>query len=216
MFRLVRQVTRLTGIPGLGLVSPWRWMRRIAIGVVFLYFAGNAAEVLADSQTVSSARADAIVVLGAAQYNGKPSPALRQRLDHALVLYRAKRAPLIVVTGGRREGDRISEASAGANYLLARGVPDARIKREVQGRDTYESIAATARFLRKRDVRTVLLVSDGYHSARVAAIANEVGLVAKISPSSDHVSFSRLAKETAAMSVGRAIGFRRSSRLFSA
>lgn len=159
----------------------------------------------------SSVTADAIVVLGAAQYNGKPSPVLRGRLKHALELYKRDVAPLIVVTGGRQSGDRMTEASASANYLLARGVPDKRIVREVQGRDTYQSLAATARVLRNRGLSRVVLVTDGFHSARVAAIAEEVGMKPHTSPVSSKSPTGRLLRETAAVAVGRIMGFRRLS-----
>ncbi len=115
--------------------------------------------------------ADAIVVLGAAQYNGRPSPVLAARLDHALELWKEGYAKRIVVTGGKRPGDRFTEATASADYLIARGVPDADILREVQGRTTWESLAATARILRNRDLRSVLVVSDPYHSMRARETA---------------------------------------------
>ena len=90
-------------------------------------------------------------------------------------------------------------------------MPDARIEREVQGTDTYLSLAATSRFLKKRDVRDVILVSDSYHSARVQAIAEEVGFQARTSPVPGTARLNRLARETAAMAVGRIVSFRRLS-----
>lgn len=158
-----------------------------------------------------STQAQAIVVLGAAQYNGRPSPVLQGRLDHALDLYQHKYAPLIVVTGGRQDGDLMTEAQASANYLLKHGVRDAAIAREVQGRDTYQSLAAVRRFLAKRGVHNVILVTDGYHSARVAAVADEVGLQAVTSPTTSAGSTERMLRETAALLLGRVFGFRRLS-----
>jgi uncharacterized SAM-binding protein YcdF (DUF218 family) len=200
----------------LGFLNPWVWMRRIATLIVVAYFALSFVEVWTAAHRdevprSSSVTADAIVVLGAAQYNGKPSPVLRSRLSHALELYERDVAPLIVVTGGRQPGDRTTEASASANWLLARGVPDKRIVREVQGRDTYQSLAATARVLRKRDLSRVVLVTDGFHSARVAAIAEEVGLSPLTSPVSSKSPTGRLLKETVAVAIGRVTGFRRLS-----
>ena len=148
---------RVLRIPG-----PWyltRWIRRIAVGLVAAYLAGTFLQVwFAAGRDDAPKRAEAIVVLGAAQYNGRPSPVLRARLDHALMLYRAGVAPMIIVTGGRQPGDRTTEASASASYLMAHGVPDARLRREVQGTNTWESLAATARFLRRDGVRDVVLV----------------------------------------------------------
>lgn len=159
--------------------------------------------------------ADAIVVLGAAQYNGTPSPVLQARLDHAIELYRDGVAPIVVVTGGRQSGDRVTEAKASADYLIARGVPDAAIRREVQGGDTWESLAATARFLGRDGAEDVVLVSDPYHSHRVAAIASEAGLnPVGVSPQTEVVpqgvdSAEVLARESLGVALGRLVGFRR-------
>jgi uncharacterized SAM-binding protein YcdF (DUF218 family) len=158
--------------------------------------------------------ADAIVVLGAAQYDGRPSPVLTARLDHALELWQEGLAPLIVVTGGKRPGDRFTEATASANYLLERGVPDAQILREVQGTSSWESLAAAARILRERGLDEVILVSDPYHALRIGGIADELGLTAHVSPTttspiSGTASFRHMVKETGAVAVGRIIGYRR-------
>lgn len=157
--------------------------------------------------------ADAILVLGAAQYNGRPSPVLQDRLDHALVLYEAGIAPRIVLTGGRREGDAFTEATAGYNYLRDRGVPDDALLREVQGSNTYESLAASARFLRDAGHLEVVLVTDGYHAKRVDSIAEDLGLDSTVSPSANRLSSSaelrQLVRETGAVSVGRLIGWDR-------
>jgi uncharacterized SAM-binding protein YcdF (DUF218 family) len=209
----VRSLRRLIGLSGLR-VHPVRWVAKVAVGLVLLYGAGTVAVVYtASTRDESSGKpSQAIVVLGAAQYNGRPSPVLRARLDHALDLYRRKVAPLIVVTGGRQPGDMTTEASAAATYLLANGVPDSSIAREVQGRDTYESLAATARFLAKRNVSDVVLVTDGYHAARVKAIAGEVGLVARASPVPGSSSpFRRILRESVAVGLGSIISHRRLS-----
>jgi uncharacterized SAM-binding protein YcdF (DUF218 family) len=158
--------------------------------------------------------AQAIVVLGAAQYNGQPSSVLRARLDHAIALWRRRLAPVIVVTGGRQPGDRFTEATASANYLLARGVPDEAVLREVSGESSWQSLAATATFLRKRDIQRVLLVSDPFHSYRIGAIADELGLEAHTSPTRDSpiggtTEARYMLRETAAVALGRVIGFRR-------
>jgi uncharacterized SAM-binding protein YcdF (DUF218 family) len=125
---------------------------------------------------------DAIVVLGAAQYDGRPSPVLAARLDHALRLWAEGLSPRIVVTGGKRPGDRFTEAQASAEYLMDRGVPDEVILREVQGATSWESLAASARILRERGLGSVVLVSDPYHAKRIAGIASELGLTAFTSP----------------------------------
>ncbi|MGH9084588.1 MAG: YdcF family protein [Acidimicrobiales bacterium] len=157
--------------------------------------------------------ADAIVVLGAAQYDGRPSPVLQDRLDHALELYDAGLAGSIVVTGGRQEGDRFTEATAGYNYLRDRGVPDEALLKEVGGTNTYESLAASARFLRERELTSVVLVTDGYHAFRVRSIAEDLGLDAVASPTETRLTRSaelrQIGRETLAVSVGRIIGWNR-------
>ena len=158
--------------------------------------------------------AGAIVVLGAAQYDGLPSPALAARLDRAAALYAQGVAPIVVATGGQRPGDRYTEANAGGRYLLAHGVPDSALRLEVQGRSTWESLAATARFLRREGVREVLLVTDAYHAFRVAEVAREVGLVPHVTPvNPGKASLRSLGRETVAVAVGRFLGYRRLTRL---
>lgn len=162
--------------------------------------------------------AQAIVVFGAAQYGGRPSPVLRARLDHAISLYKDGLADAIVVTGGRLPSDTsgYTEARASAEYLMRRGIPDGDILREVTGRNSWQSLASAAAFLKRRGITRVLLVSDGFHSLRVGAMADELGLTAYTSPtrSSPITGMEKLpyfAKETAAVAIGRVIGFRRAA-----
>lgn len=125
---------------------------------------------------------DAIIVLGAAHYNGKPSRVLRARLDHAADLYEAKLAPVIVVTGGMAEGDRVSEATVSRQYLKGRAVPVSAIVVQPRGRNSRESIASAAEWLDDREMKSVLLVSDPFHMARLVAEARGHNLVAYVSP----------------------------------
>lgn len=158
--------------------------------------------------------AQAIIVLGAAQYNGQPSGVLRGRLDHAATLYDEGVAPVVVVTGGNRPGDDFTEAGAALRYLIGTGIPDDAIKSEVTGVNTWESLAAAARFLQRDDITDVVLVSSPYHALRTRLIAEEVGLDARTSPadeSSEDVggTIVHYARETVAVAAGRVIGFRR-------
>ncbi len=125
--------------------------------------------------------ADAIVVLGAAQYNGRPSPVLKARLDHALELYREGLAPMVVVTGGIGPGDRMSEATVGHKYLRAQ-LPDSAIIVRPDGRTTEESMRSVAEWMHAREVARVLLVSDPFHMARLRLEARYVDLQAFVSP----------------------------------
>jgi uncharacterized SAM-binding protein YcdF (DUF218 family) len=196
--------------------SPARWAFRLAVRVALVvlvvgagYLAVTFVQVWQASRSDDVRTSDAIVVLGAAQYDCAPSPVLEHRLDHALELYQRGVAPRIVVTGGKRAGDRCTEAEAGALYLLERGVPDADILREVKGRNTWESIAASAKFLTERGYSRVVLVTDDYHALRVRAIADELGLEPVVSPVGANATLQELTKETGAVAVGRIVGFRR-------
>lgn len=184
----------------------------VAVGLVYVAF--TFLQVWHASEQDDVHRVDAIVVLGAAQYDGRPSPALAARLDRAAALYGDGLARLVVATGGQRPGDRYTEANAGGRYLAARGVPAEALRLEVQGRSTWESLAASARFLRAEDAREVLLVTDSYHAFRAAAIAREVGLVPHVSPvRRGGASLRDLGRETLAVAVGRVMGYRRLTRL---
>lgn len=197
----------------IGIGRPLRVVRRVLIGLVAAYLLGTFLEVWWASTRDSHPQSQAIVVLGAAQYDGRPSPVLKARLDHALQLYAADVAPIVIVTGGRQPGDRVTEATASANYLIARGIDDADIRREVQGTNTWESLAAAARFLRRDGIRNVVLVSDAYHSARLEGTAREVGLRAHASPADRRAPIDRLVREAGAVALGRLIGYRRLTAL---
>jgi uncharacterized SAM-binding protein YcdF (DUF218 family) len=157
--------------------------------------------------------AEAIIVLGAAQYDGRPSPVLAARLAHALELYDSDVAPTIVVTGGKQVGDRFTEAAAGYTYLRNRGVPEEAILREEQGANTWSQLAAATRLLVNRGIDDVVLVSDDYHAYRLDRIAHELGLQAQVSPVDPGLSITgrvrKLGRETVAVAIGRVIGFRR-------
>lgn len=189
----------------------------VLVALLVLYVGATFVQVYRSSRHDGAVPADAIIVLGAAQYDGRPSPVLQDRLDHALALYEADYAETIVLTGGRQEGDRFTEATTGYNYLRQRGVPDEALLKEVDGTSTWESLSASARFLIDRGLTKVVLVTDGYHAKRVGAIADDLGLDASVSPSRNRLSTAselrQLAKETIAVSIGRVIGYDRLFRL---
>jgi len=174
-----------------------------------LYVGVTFVQVLAASRTDDIGSADAIVVLGAAQYNGTPSPAFAGRLDHARDLWSDGRAGLIVTTGSKLEGDTFTEGYAGFEYLLQSGVPESDLLVITDGASTWEQLAATSRQLALRDLDSVVLVSDPYHALRLRQIAAEVGLKSKISPTSSDSSLRQMLRETAAVSLGRILGYRR-------
>lgn len=201
-----------------------RWLIALLLVVPSSYLAITAVQVWRSAHTddaadvAATAPADAIIVLGAAQYDGEPSAALRGRLDRAAELYSQGLAPLVVVTGGRREGDRFTEAAAGAAYLEGRGVPGGAIERETTGSSSYLSLAATARFLTQDGATDVILVSDPFHNHRIRAIAEEVGLDARVaasttSPFQGTSQLRPIVRETVAVAIGRIVGYQRAERL---
>jgi uncharacterized SAM-binding protein YcdF (DUF218 family) len=136
--------------------------------------------------------ADAIVVLGAAQYNGRPSAILKARLDHAIDLYRAGVAPFLVVTGGKADGDTTTEAASARIYAIGRGVPASAILTENRGRTTLESLRGVAAVLDDHHLRAAIFVSDRSHMLRVLRIARDQGLAAYGSPTATSPSDSNL------------------------
>lgn len=188
------------------------------MGLWFGYLGVTFVQVWSASRSDERGAAGAIVVLGAAQYDGRPSPVLASRLEHAHRLWLDGVAPLIVVTGGRQEGDRFTEATASAGFLHDLGVPDSAILREVGGQSSYESLRATSRFLTAKGITSVVLVSDPFHAYRIEAIADEVGLDASVSPVPDSLisganEIRAIVRETGAVAVGRLIGYRRLVRV---
>ena len=194
-----------------------RLIVKVVVGVAMLLFAYVAftfLQVWLASRRDGAKPAQAIVVLGAAQYNGRPSSILKARLDHAYDLYAKGLAPVMVVTGGKQPGDVYTEAASSAAYLEGKGVPEAAILREVDGRNSWESLAAASQFLKDRNIRDVLLVSDPFHAYRITAIASELGLDGHSSPTRTSpivgASAARyMLRETAAVAVGRIVGYRR-------
>jgi vancomycin permeability regulator SanA len=189
----------------------------LLFAAVVAYFSVTFVQVYRSSRHDGATNADAIIVLGAAQYNGRPSPVLRNRLDHALELYNEELAPTIVLTGGRQDGDVYTEATTGYNYLRERGVPDEALLKEVDGTSSWESLSASARFLIARGDTKVVLVTDGYHAMRVGSIADDLGLDASVSPAGNLESrateLRHLTRETLAVGLGRVIGYDRLFRI---
>ncbi len=198
-------------------LSPVRWLRwvlRAAIVVALVlvvYLAVTLVQVWLTSRQYDPRPAGAIVVMGAAQYNGVPSPDLRARLDEALTLYRQRYAPLIVTTGSKQPGDAYTEAQAGARYLEANGVPaDAVV--QAGGSDSWQNLSDAEALLHPRGVQKVLVVTDPFHEARSLAIATDVGLTpyptpTHTSPITGWSTVPYFAKETMGVAVGRIIGY---------
>lgn len=159
--------------------------------------------------------ADAVVVMGAAQYDGTPSPLLESRLQHALDLYNQGRVKIIAVTGGKIPGDRFTEAAASRRWLTDRGVPSTVIIREDVGRSTWESLSSLAPVLRKNNISSVLVSTDRWHMQRCLLSLRDLDVTAYSSATATSPlrgaqrAWGKYVKETAGVSLGRIIGFDR-------
>jgi uncharacterized SAM-binding protein YcdF (DUF218 family) len=154
----------------------------VAVVAAFALWIISATAVLVWSSRDEARPAQAIVVLGAAQYAGKPSPVLRARLDHALELWNRHLASLLILTGGTGSGDTTSEAAVGRTYARKHGVPDSAILVETEGRTTSESMRAVAGMLEVRGLQSALLVSDPFHMLRLRILARRFGFTPYTSP----------------------------------
>jgi uncharacterized SAM-binding protein YcdF (DUF218 family) len=184
----------------------------VLLALLLVYLGVTFAQVWWASRHDTGADASAIVVMGAAQYNGQPSPVLRARLDHAAELYRAGRAPMIIVTGGKQSGDRVTQGLTGFDYLRGQGIPEDALRIEAHGTNSYQELSAAALIVHNAgQAPEVLLVSDPYHTLRISQIAEQVGLTPHVSPAHTGSSMRSMARETAAVALGRIVGYRRLS-----
>ena len=210
-----------TPVGGVPVVRPPRqWLRRVVLASVLLvvlaagYYALTLYQVHRTGRTDQARPVDAIVVMGAAQYDGTPSAQLQARLDHVVTLWSQGLARLVVVTGGKQPGDRFTEAEASTAYLVERGVPADAIVAENTSRNTYDSLVGVQSLLAERGATRVLIVSDPFHLLRSRLIAEEVGLTAYTSPTPTTVVVGRRAwqrelAEAGGVALGRIIGFDR-------
>jgi uncharacterized SAM-binding protein YcdF (DUF218 family) len=184
----------------------------IVLVVVFaVYFVVTGVQVWLTSRDSDPVPSQAIVIMGAAQYNGVPSPDLLARLQDAYALYRKHLAPLLVATGAKEPGDNYTEAWTEATWLEHNGVP-ARDIVQVGGRTTWQNLTLAQAVLKPRGVKTILIVTDGFHEDRCLAIATELGFTprpvpATNSPITGWSTFPYFMKETAAVGIGRIIGY---------
>jgi vancomycin permeability regulator SanA len=195
------------------------WPLRIAfkvlsllLSVVIVYYVVTGVQVWLTSTKQVDAPAQAIVVLGAAEYNGWPSPDLAARLQHALILYHDKDAGSFVLTGGKEPGDTYTEAEAEDRWLAYYKVPQTAVLAEVGGRDTYQSLADAAKVLHGLNITKVLMVSDPFHEDQICAIASSLGLhplpsPTHTSPIKGTATIGYFAKEAAVVGIGRIIGW---------
>ena len=191
-----------------------------------MYGCINVAQVWWVGRSDQARAVDAIVVLGVAQYDGRPSPQLQARLDHALALWQEGLSPLVITTGGNQPGDRFTEAETSANYLiegsidgsLVVAVPAESIVQENSGSTTRESLIAVRDIMQSRGLHSILIVTDPYHSLRSRLIAQDLGLVAYVSPTRTSPlrgasAVSRHVREALGVAVAHLIGFTNLERL---
>jgi len=187
----------------MGILRMFRWIRRLIAGAlvaVVVSLGGTAAWVVGSGLHDDRASSDAILVMGAAQFDGDPSPVLRNRLRYAFALYSTGVAPRIITVGGKRPGDRFTEAAAGKAFLRRLGVPYNDLKAIPIGTDTYSSVQAVARWARAHNITSVTVVTDRCHEARASAMMRSLGFTvhgaAPASGPGASVTWSYVARET--------------------
>lgn len=186
-----------------------RWTRRAIAGAILIpavLVVGTAVRVWQVARIDDRSAADAIVVLGAAQYSGTPSSVFEARLEQAYKLYEDGVAPEIITVGGKQQGDEYTEAASGKNYLIDRGVPANSITAVQEGSDTLLSIEAVSEEMKDQGINSAVLVSDPWHSLRTRTMARDAGLDAWTAPTRQgpavytrESQFHGIARETAAL-----------------
>jgi uncharacterized SAM-binding protein YcdF (DUF218 family) len=158
-------------------ITRW-WVRLLVVvlGLVLLVVIATSVKVVETAGKQEVQPADAIVVFGAAEYAGRPSPVWRARLDHAFALYQRGVAPVIITTGGAAADPHYSEGGVGRDYLIHRGVPERSLIAEMQGRDTSESAERVAVIMRANHLRSCVAVSDAYHVFRIRKLLEHEGI----------------------------------------
>ena len=179
-----------------------------------LYVVANIAQVWVVGRSDQARNVDAIVVMGVAQYDGRPSPQLQARLDHVLALWGTGVTQLVITTGGNQPGDRFTEARASADYLIERGVAETLIAKEELGSTSLQSLRGVAEIMKSRNLESVLIVTDPYHALRSRLIAQDLGLVAYVSPTPSstvrgNTELRRMINEGLGVSVAYVLGFER-------
>lgn len=137
------------------------------------------------SKVDNARHADAIVVLGASQWNGQPSPVFKSRLDQAYDLYNKNFSEKIILTGGMGDGENFSEAKSGEVYLVEKGIKEDYIFMEEKGKTSKESLNEVVRILKEQNLGTIILVSDGFHMMRIKKMASDLGIETYVSPAKD-------------------------------
>ena len=163
----------------------WPFAVFVPLATLFLVFAYLAHAVVRDAREQQLRPADSIVVFGAAEYDGRPSPVFKARLDHAYELFRKGLAPVVITTGGAAADPNYSEGGVGHDYLMRRGIPEMALIAETQGSDTSESSQRVAVIMRANRMKTCIAVSDAYHVFRIRKMLEHEGLQVYVAPRAD-------------------------------
>lgn len=157
----------------------WSW---ILVGIPLIWSSGVAISIIREGTLNPDARADAAIVLGAAVWDTEPSPVFAARIDHAIQLFERRHVKWLIFTGGKAEGDRVSEAEAAQNYALSKGVPQSAILLEDKSTSTCENLSNSRRFLQELHATGAVIVSDPYHMRRAGMLADKIGIPHQMSP----------------------------------
>jgi uncharacterized SAM-binding protein YcdF (DUF218 family) len=168
-------------------------------GAFLLYLGITGMRIVGASREVPARKADVIVVFGAAEYAGRPSPVYRARLDHAFELFEKGMGPVVITTGGAAQDPDFSEGGVGRDYLLRRGVPERALIAETQGSDTAQSAERVANIMRVNGMHSCIAVSDAYHVFRIRALLEHEGVQVAVAPRPESRPRSLLQRFSAAM-----------------
>jgi len=154
----------------------------VILGIILLAFVWVFAQIFLTRCIDNAEKADAIAVLGAAEYAGRPSPVFEARLNHAFDLYKKEMAPFIITTGGKFPGEKLSEGEVGAKYLAAKNIPSEKILIDKDSLTTKQSIARIKEIAEAKNLKKIILVSDPFHMYRAKVIAEDLGMEVTLSP----------------------------------
>ena len=166
-------------------IRPWLLLLLAVLGALLLFFGITGSRIVRAAAELPAKKADVIIVFGAAEYSGRPSPVYRARLDHGYELFEKGMAPVVITTGGAAQDPEFSEGGVGRDYLLRRGVPEQALIAETQGSDTAQSAARVANIMRVNGMRSCIAVSDVYHVFRIRALLEHEGVQVEVAPRSE-------------------------------
>ncbi|MGB9074846.1 MAG: YdcF family protein [Terriglobales bacterium] len=180
-------------------VLSWRLLLVAAAGALLLFLGISGMRIVRSAGETPAAKADAIVIFGAAEYVGRPSPVYRARLDHGFELFEKGMAPVVITTGGAGQDPDFSEGGVGRDYLVRRGIPEQDLIAETQSSDTAQSAARVANIMRVNHMRSCIAVSDAYHVFRIRALLEHEGVQVEVAPRPESRPHSLLQRFVAVM-----------------